>query len=504
MKRMIYCTTSLLLLCPLILSTRLLAQNSYWTQQYGPRSSLMSGAVVAGVRDNSALYYNPGALGFNEHNHLSISANAYGMDIIDLQNAVGTELDLKSTRPYLYPQFISGLIHIKKLERLKMAYGLLTRYSGSVRMLTVNEMVYDVVTHHPGLEYYRSKLEYELNNQSLWGGIGIAYKINDKWSVGVTTFINYLHLDDRLSIDLQSDGKDSIGTYSAIVRSGIIHSLDNFGINWKLGVAIDLKRVKLGFSFTTPSVSMFGWGRMSRWNEMVNMNRVLPPPYNNDIYPSYLLSDDNKNLQATYYQPMSIGTGFEYWFDKTKLCFATEFFFPVAKYDVMNSGQPTILRPIEDYGDTVNNYMRTVTNTVAVFNAAIGIEHKINDKFDFYAGVRTDYNNTKNLLDTTAENGTSINPSFWHYFHFNLGATFHRGASDITFGVNYGLGLSTQNTQIINMSDPQSFVIDHGSVLFLQGYRGTSMHTNVHSIGIVLGFTYYMKRPTRKSDLIAE
>jgi len=36
----------------------------YWNTQYGPRSMLLSGAVVGSIGDMSATYYNPGALGY--------------------------------------------------------------------------------------------------------------------------------------------------------------------------------------------------------------------------------------------------------------------------------------------------------------------------------------------------------------------------------------------------------------------------------------------------------
>ncbi|MGD8412871.1 MAG: hypothetical protein PVF33_01490, partial [Candidatus Latescibacterota bacterium] len=35
----------------------------YWNTQYGPRSMLLSGAVIGNIADMSATYYNPGALG---------------------------------------------------------------------------------------------------------------------------------------------------------------------------------------------------------------------------------------------------------------------------------------------------------------------------------------------------------------------------------------------------------------------------------------------------------
>ena len=34
----------------------------YWTEQYGTRSILMSSAVIGGVEDLGAVYYNPGRL----------------------------------------------------------------------------------------------------------------------------------------------------------------------------------------------------------------------------------------------------------------------------------------------------------------------------------------------------------------------------------------------------------------------------------------------------------
>ena len=51
------------------------AQDSqYWTQQYGPRASLLSGAVIGSVGDISGTFYNPGALGLADELAFAISA----------------------------------------------------------------------------------------------------------------------------------------------------------------------------------------------------------------------------------------------------------------------------------------------------------------------------------------------------------------------------------------------------------------------------------------------
>ena len=71
----------LIVLFNVLLVIPLTAQDyHYWTQQFGSRPALMGGAVVGGVRDNSAVYYNPGALAQMDSLTVSVSANAYQLD----------------------------------------------------------------------------------------------------------------------------------------------------------------------------------------------------------------------------------------------------------------------------------------------------------------------------------------------------------------------------------------------------------------------------------------
>ena len=78
--------TPLLLLLPVLAAAQ---DMNYWTNQFGTRSALMGGAVVGGIKDNTAVYYNPAALAFIDSASVSASANIYRLENIKLTNAVG-------------------------------------------------------------------------------------------------------------------------------------------------------------------------------------------------------------------------------------------------------------------------------------------------------------------------------------------------------------------------------------------------------------------------------
>jgi hypothetical protein len=472
------------------------SQNTYWTQQFGAKASLMGGAVVGGVKDNSAIYYNPAGIGGIDSSNINVSANVYGFEYTDLQNGAGTNLDLHSMRFLLYPQLISGLIRIKKVPRLNIAYTLLTRFRSELKMHVENRMNYDVIATEPGEESYYAAFDYFLSGNTQWGGLGVSYKISPKVSLGLTTFASYAHIEDRRYMNASCDVTQPGYTYSTQYLTSQYNVVDNVTMLWKVGAQFDFNRFKFGIVVTTPSVNIYGESRIGRHLEYFNQDRYLPDTLLIGSRQSFIASDARNGLPTVYKTPLSISAGFEYHFPKSKTTINSsfEYFFPIERYTVAESNEPVYVRPTADYfGATIPNFMKIEIASAGVFNAALGFSQVVKQHFAIYGGVRTDFNNTLDLFGTNENLVNTVNNTFASYIHFSTGLTITKGRSDVTIGLNYGYGFSNIKRQIMNLSDPGVYDATNNTYLLLQGQKDNSVVTNIHSLSLILGYTHYLK-----------
>ena len=97
----------------------------YWDQAVGGKTALLGGIAVGGVRDYSATFYNPGALGFISKNSMNFNLNMYGIKDFTFLDGGGPDIDSRYTRVSLYPASLAGsLSFIRRFYKSFQLYDL--------------------------------------------------------------------------------------------------------------------------------------------------------------------------------------------------------------------------------------------------------------------------------------------------------------------------------------------------------------------------------------------
>src|SRR4030095_7082527 len=125
MRQSLVAVTLLLVVC----GTRMVwaQEMNYNTFQVGSRSALMGGAVVGGVRDTSAAFYNPGALAFVENASVSVSANAFRFGNVTIDDALGPGENTTASLLEPIPLLVSGLLPWQSAPQWAFGYALVAR-----------------------------------------------------------------------------------------------------------------------------------------------------------------------------------------------------------------------------------------------------------------------------------------------------------------------------------------------------------------------------------------
>ncbi|MFN8283068.1 MAG: hypothetical protein U0U67_07615 [Chitinophagales bacterium] len=479
------------------------AQNHYWAQQYGAENTLLSGAVIAGVRDNSAMYYNPGALGFIDVPKISVSATAYGVDLINLKNGAGTNLDLRSNKLVIYPQIASGSLSINKNPKFKMVYGTMIRYRTALHFEQQNTGNYDVFKGLPGDEFYDAHVEYDFNSTGNWVGGAFAYRINEHCSIGYTQFFSYLNLQYRQSLNVTSDNRLRNIYFVSANNSNLNFTINNINAIEKIGFAYQKKiknrdslYFKFGLTVTMPSLKIWSKSKVYQSLELNNIGDGTISSLDSINSVSSILNNSNSNIKTNYKEAASVGIGMEFEGKKFRMCLAAEYFIAVKEYNLIKDNSLTVKRPVVNNSpEYITDFMTVRQSNNHIVNIAIGAEYKFRDRikknqrtvaWSLIAGARTDFNNHDIRYKKVKEEKGSqeaFNPDNWRYVHFSLGASFDRKTDKLSFGVDYGLGITNRTLQAVNISEPDA-------QNFLLGIKQNTVIPKIHSISLVMGYTY--------------
>ena len=397
----------------------------YWSENYGNKSMLLSGTVNASVNDLGAVYYNPGRLGQIENPAFVINAKVYEWQTIKIEDGVDEGKDLNKSNFGGAPNLVAGTFGVPFLKNHKFAYSFLTRQRTEADFFIRVEEEGDVIEQMPGNEIFNGKFRFKSNLKEEWIGLTWSYPLTEKFSIGLTNFISILNKSNGLMVNMNALGETNNVATLTIDRQ---YSFENYGMVWKMGMALNLSKISMGMTITTPRASFYGKGSTQFEDYLVGVDTTGDGSIDDGF-----IFDIQKDLSARYRYPWAIGFGMGVHFKKAILHFSAEWFDKVRRYEIMKM-DPFIG---QSSGDTLS--FALVDELDPVINFGIGLEYNISEKFSLYASFASDYSAVSSNVTRFVElNNEASNSAFEaDFYKFGGGFAINTKAVEITIGATF-------------------------------------------------------------------
>jgi hypothetical protein len=472
--RYLFLVLSVLFLCNPAITAQ---DDHYWSQQYGAESTLMGGAMVGGAEDNSAIYYNPGALSFIVNPSLSVDANVYRMDKILIRDGAGKGTNLNSAQISIYPEIISGMLNLFKESKLKFSYTILTRNHSNVLMNTRYSVKNTGDIPIAGSTSFVGAYDYVNQLEELWFGLGAGYKINEKLGIGATVFTSYRGQSYQLNDNIRAISyADSEYIFNTIVQNESV-KYSTVRLLAKAGVSYVTGRMKYGITITTPSFGIYGKGETMRDNSHIVISENPENTADN-----FLITDKKTGVKTTYKHPLSIAAGFDYRTSKARLAVSAEYFFRINTYHLMKPVSDPFIYP-PSYLDSafiepvISSFLQIDNAAKPVCNFSVGFSHSVYKNFSLLLGFSTDFSSysptpeTKDLLHGFGN---------WDIYHFSSGISWGKAKHNVSLGLSYAL-------------TPSKNIPAYATINQISASSGDAEILG-HSLAFVLGYTYFFSR----------
>ncbi len=466
----------------------------------GTRSALMGGAVVGGVRDNSAGYYNPAGLAFVSKKSHSISSDGYRWENININNALGDDIDFESNQVRIIPSLVSGLFEVDFLPWLSFGYTVAAREYSFIKASARHEEITDVISTVQNAQYigdgkfadlfsgpedFTGQFLFDANLTEYWAGISWARPLNHHFAYGVTLFMVY-----RLQSQTQNLNLFAVDPLTQRTASNqLMSSLDYWNLRFipKFGLSYNHKDLKVGLTITSPSVNITGQGTVA--GIFTSRNIFFEQTTDGANIPLDLIATDRQqDLNSTYKSPLTIGVGIEYCIsDKLNIGITTEYFFKIDQYNVIKPKSKSFYKGIlfDESGDEFNSseLLKVTDRKSDVTNIALGLEYVHDEFISTYASFRTDFRNNRNEVNS----GTALGVSDWHIYHSSIGAKYKLDNQEIALAFTGSYGSDNDYEQIANFTNAKPV----GEASTIEGPVGKT-NARYWAIGASLGFTYYL------------
>jgi hypothetical protein len=445
-----------------------LAQDShYWDNQYGTKGELLGGVVVGTPNDLSATFYNPGWIAMQTDPSFLLTTLSVEGYTIRVKNGLGEGTEPTSTRFATSPGYLAGRFTVGEDRTWKWAYSYLQKVkfqfvAVGVRFETINPPSPTGPVDFSGEAFRKSKAN------EYWYGATLSRKIRRNIGLGFSPYVVHRSMESRSQYAIQ--GLNSVSQY------GQAYSVDEYDF-WhirllaKIGLAVAQGNLTYGFTLTTPSLGLFGSGKV-----LVNDSYSGLDEDRDGIQDSpYLSSDYQEGLKATWKSPLSLAAGVSLKSGATGYHLTVEWFNAVKTRQAMN---PDTFTSQSDPDQTRVYKLSYGAKSLINFGAAV--EHSFSPKFGLYGAVRSDFSSIP------SEESDNLQISNWDLWHISGGASFTFLNMEFTSGLQYSFGSGTSERFV-------NFNLNEDGGLF--GDVGIS-DIRYRRLKLILGFDL----PTAKPD----
>lgn len=433
----------------------------YWDANINAESGLMGGSTVAGRGDVASAFYNPASISRIQSSKISLNASVVSWQFYSLKNVLGAGNDFKDDYLTLLPRAFSYMFKPKRSKKIYFEFTSLLRNRVNFNVRQGNQSSLDILPNVPGDELIQSNFFLKTRYDNFYFGTGIAYNLNDNWSIGGSLFLSNKslqqeeHLLEAAFPTADSFYLDGLSGPASTLSIDYVRgmSLTDLGLLGKFGLNYISKDVSVGVVVSTPSWGMITSGYSERVIDISNL------PLSNGELTSIRIQDWQNGLNTRLKDPWSLALGLRFHSpnDRFEVSFTGEYFFEIKAYKLIDAEIRPGITDQATYESLSNkDFLSYAQAADDVLNLAIGFRYAIAKPITLYGGFRSDFNSRTGWDLGQYEDLNTLTSIDYDLYHSSLGATFHVKKSDLLLGVQYSFGAKSRKTALDAGDGPQT------------------------------------------------
>lgn len=439
-----------ILVCALFIPLALLAQvdGHYWTHQYGARGLLMNGAVIASPEGETALYYNPGAVGMDEELGFELSFITPTYSVLRKTNLLNNGNVIKDDGLNTAPGFLGA--RFKPFESDKFTAGI-TTFNRLKTNISLSDRIVDQVEGSQEL-LYRGDIDFNRRISEIWFGFSLAYNITEQLGVGLTQFSTWHSQTSDLDFKKEILDIDDPSDITQSWRSQFAYSVSTqSAFVTKLGLAYRADQIRLGLTVTTGSYLPI----RKRGSYLIEDHRI-----NELSNERTTVSNRTGTKEVNRKSPFSIGLGLDMLADDLELALSGEYFRRIKAYSLLELSDDPY-----DGASTSSNLTLVNLNEEAdnVFNVAVALKKVRSEETTLFVGFRTDLDQESVI---SLDNFPNYLGSIGNVFHFSGGGLFTFGKNRLSLGMDIAYGRQGDGLQLVDLS-----MVDQSNIFQFSGEK---------------------------------